>query len=419
MPAKRGVATVQCPKCNTRFSLQDDYARRLADPWIREAVAAAEARADVRAEAEVEKRLKRHDEAETHLREQLSQSQRRTKQLSRQLDTVNRNQQQAIDAATERGRREAEQKLSQLARQLNQEREAKQKLTNRVNGLERRHQQAIRRAAERGRREAERQHKVEMARKDRSHCDQLAEKDSIIARMRKHGEDLERQGRPGSPQRQGMARPQQFCDALHEQFSDDVFRIIRQGVRGADLSEEIHSGGMTCGQIVLELKDTKTVSLPRWLTKITRDQREMNGTDAVLVTEKLPDSIDGIGLRDGAWVCDFDHALSLVMLIRYFRITQSCREAAEGAQQAQRRDVLDYFASEKFTGRLIAYCRTITDMRNSVDREEHYAKSAFTSRRAHIDRQHSNIIDMLIEIEERGAEMHLPEELVPALHPTS
>ncbi|MBV7706801.1 DUF2130 domain-containing protein [Nocardia nova] len=359
MTAERLSATVQCPNCDWVFPLEDDFIRRLATPWVRRAVG----------------------DAEQRVREEVGRTvARETAHLRAQLDE---------------------------ARAKNQRQKAEAKVA--ADKQRRQHRLAIENAVARVRSEDARVHERETAQMQRTFQAQISDLKKTIATMREHGEAVERRGRPGSLQHQGVERARQFGAEVSDRFGGDAVEVVQHGVRGTDLIEEIFSDGRPCGVIVTECKATGKWGGQRWIAKVARDQQGRKASDAILVSDKLPRDVDGIARIGNVWVCDYDHALPLITVIRDFRIADGYREAA--AQRKNARAVTGYLASDQFNARVVVYVRTRAQMRKRL-------RQMLTTLSNHIDRGLADLDTLdgafqgiVADLGEQGAEMRLPHDL--------
>ena len=92
----------------------------------------------------------------------------------------------------------------------------------------------------------------------------------------------------GSQQLQGEVQELALEEYLKDQFRLDTIETIRQGQRGADCLQTVHTAErQNCGTIYYESKRTKEFE-PIWIDKFKDDIRERGADIGVLVTAAMP-----------------------------------------------------------------------------------------------------------------------------------
>ena len=100
-----------------------------------------------------------------------------------------------------------------------------------------------------------------------------AEKDKVIADMKRQIDELKRKSEIGSQQLQGEVLELELENLLSREFPYDEIVPIPKGVHGGDVTQRVFDEtGVHCGTILWESKRTKTWS-DKWLPKLRDDQR--------------------------------------------------------------------------------------------------------------------------------------------------
>ena len=123
----------------------------------------------------------------------------------------------------------------------------------------------------------------------------VTEKEEQISSMQRQIEQLKRKAEQGSQQLQGEALELELEAALSANFPFDSIEPVAKGEFGGDvLQKVVGPTGQPCGAILWESKRTKNWS-DGWLPKLRNDQRTAKAEIAVLVSNALPNNIDGFG----------------------------------------------------------------------------------------------------------------------------
>ena len=119
----------------------------------------------------------------------------------------------------------------------------------------------------------------------------LAQKDKTLADALRANEELKRKIEQGSQQSQGEVAELNLEEELKKAFVYDAIEPVPKGIRGADVLQKVrNNAGKDCGQIIWEVKNTKTWS-EGWIQKLKDDQREVHADVAIIVSSALPEGL--------------------------------------------------------------------------------------------------------------------------------
>ena len=128
---------------------------------------------------------------------------------------------------------------------------------------------------------------------------ELAERDKLIADLKKNIEDLHHRGEQTSIQLKGETLEISLEAMLRAAFPGDCIEPVPNGRSGGDLVQcVIGPNGMRCGTILWEFKAVKNWSTD-WLEKCRDDQRKSGAHLAVIVTTAMPKDVQTFERIDG------------------------------------------------------------------------------------------------------------------------
>lgn len=196
------------------------------------------------------------------------------------------------------------------------------------------------------------------------------EKEKVIEDLKKALEEAQRKARQGSQQLQGEVLELDLESYLKEQFPQDTIEPVGKGVSGADVRQIVKSGrGTTCGVILWESKRTKTWS-DKWMSKLKTDLRAEKAHVPIIVSSALPEEAEnGMGLKDGVWVCSFAFVLPLATLVRQ-RLYDVAYQKAVNLHKGDKADLLyEYVTGHAFRQQVEALVEVFTEMQGQLDKE--------------------------------------------------
>jgi hypothetical protein len=196
----------------------------------------------------------------------------------------------------------------------------------------------------------------------------VRERENQIAGMQRQIEDLKRRAEQGSQQSQGEALERQFEEILRGRFPLDRIEAVGIGQFGADLKHRVFNETRPCGLLLWETKRTKAWNAA-WLGKIRDDQRAAEADIALIVSEVLPNGVDGFDLVDGVWVSSPRCALALAVALRQSLISVAAAGVAREGQRTKMELVYEYLTGPRFRHRIEAIVEKFSSMQEDLERE--------------------------------------------------
>lgn len=387
--------TINCPKCDHKFALSDT----LADPLLKaeraaheKAIKATEEKLKLREvsfeqEKEEIRKSARKQLDDERLRIAKEEEERARKNLELELKLKERDVRDREDQIAKRDEKlqtllnnETEQtKLIRSLQEKDKERDlAYQRKLN--EDLEKVKQEALAEAREQNR----------LA---------MAEKDKRIESLKHHAENMKRKAEQGSQQSQGDIVEVDLEDSLNKKFRFDKIERIKKGVSGADILQTVMSpNGNYCGKILWEIKRTKNWS-GSWIAKLKQDQRNKQAEVAVIMSDVIPDEIDGSGQVDGVWVVDYKNAIRLAAALREGLYSTAKERALHIGKGTKMEAVYDYLTGAKFKNHIESIVEKHTALRDDLAKEKIFMHKMWSRREAQIDGVISSSMGMYGDLE--------------------
>jgi len=207
-------------------------------------------------------------------------------------------------------------------------------------------------------------------------------------------EEMRRKSEQGSMQLQGEVQELALEEMLKQVFPFDEFKEVGKGVRGADLIQVVRNTlGLPCGTIIWESKRTKEFQ-PLWIEKFKVDFRQGKGDIGVIVTQVLPKEMDGFGLKDGVYVCRFNEAKSLAMILRQTLVKISETNAAQENKGEKMTMLYDYLTGNEFRHQIEAISEGFMSMKSEIIRERVAMERIWKEREKQIEKVLINTVGM-------------------------
>lgn len=197
----------------------------------------------------------------------------------------------------------------------------------------------------------------------------IKEKDLQLEEIRKVNEDLKRKLEQGSQQRQGEVLELDLEEKLHAQFPDDEFLPIPKGVEGGDIWQKIKYKGIVVGSILWETKRTKAWS-NSWTMKLKEDLVRISGSEAILISQVLPNEANSFDRKDGVWIGKYEHAISLGRFVRFLLTNIAMVKSSHSHTDEEWAKIRDYMLSDIFKHRMQAHFEGIKTLRDALDAEK-------------------------------------------------
>jgi len=214
------------------------------------------------------------------------------------------------------------------------------------------------------------------------------EKDKIIQDLRKSVEDLERKAKQGSQQLQGEVLELDLEQILQQTFPQDGVEEVGKGVAGADIRQIVKSpsGKTSCGVILWESKRTKAWS-DSWITKLKADLRKEGADLSAIVSVSLPkEAKEGIGFKDGVWICSPQLIVPLALLLRDTLIKITYQKVASSHQGRKADLIYEYIISHQFRQQIEAIIESYEEMRSQIDKERTAYERSWKQREGQLQR---------------------------------
>jgi hypothetical protein len=220
-----------------------------------------------------------------------------------------------------------------------------------------------------------------------------AEKDKLVADLKRQVTQMKRQIEQGSQQLQGEVLELDLEEKLKREFADDVIEPVGKGVTGADVRQRVYNkNGVACGKIIWETKRTKNWT-QSWVGKLVEDMRREEAESAVLVTTTMPKEVTTnlVFYQKKIWVCKSELAMAVANLLRYSLIKQKHLRDGQEHGEEKIRDLAKYISSPSFIQKIEAQFEIYVMMKESLDKERRVAEKLFGEREQQINKLTGNI----------------------------
>jgi len=217
----------------------------------------------------------------------------------------------------------------------------------------------------------------------------LKEKDLQLEEIRKVNEDLKRKLEQGSQQRQGEALELDLEEKLRLQFPNDEFLPIPKGIEGGDIWQKVKYQGKLVGSILWETKRTKAWS-NSWTVKLKEDLARINASEAILISQELPNNSNSFDRKEGVWIGKYEHAISLGRFVRFLLTNVSIVKSSSSHTEAEWGKIRDYMMSDAFKHRMQAHFEGIKILRDTLDAEKRSTMLKWKKQESIIDKLDSN-----------------------------
>ncbi|OGK55057.1 hypothetical protein A3B56_03145 [Candidatus Roizmanbacteria bacterium RIFCSPLOWO2_01_FULL_45_11] len=196
------------------------------------------------------------------------------------------------------------------------------------------------------------------------------EKEKMIEDLKNALEDARRKAVQGSQQMQGEILELDIEDMLRQLFPFDSLEEVGKGIRGADIRHIVKSKfGRYCGMILWEFKNTKAWS-DGWIVKLKDDMRNAKADIPVIVSTVLPPGMsNGIGMKDGVWMCDISHITPLALLVRD-KVHEVAKQKFINENRGDKKDaVYEYVTGNEFRQQVEAVVEVYQNMMVDIEKE--------------------------------------------------
>lgn len=220
-----------------------------------------------------------------------------------------------------------------------------------------------------------------------------------ISDMQKALEEAQRKGKQGSQQLQGEVLELDLEEKLKQTFPTDEFVPIPKGVEGADIWQKIRFGGKEVGSILWETKRTKAWS-NLWLSKLKDDAAKVSASEAIIVSQVLPEGTLTFGREEGIWITTYEHAINIARYVSF--LIKAIAKVKSGASQSDEdwTKVRDYMLSDSFKHRMQAHFDSVKTLREMLETEKRTSTLRWVRQQKQIDKLDSNTVNFYAELKD-------------------
>jgi len=220
-----------------------------------------------------------------------------------------------------------------------------------------------------------------------------------IADMQKAMEEAQRKGKQGSQQLQGEVLELDLEEKLKTAFPNDEFVPIPKGVEGADIWQKIKFQGQVVGSIIWETKRTKEWR-PIWLPKLKDDAAKVNASEAIIVSQVLPEGSSSFDRKDGIWITTYEHAVSIARMVSF--LIKSVAKVKSGTTQTDEEwtKIRDYMLSDSFKHRMQAHFDGVKSLRDMLETEKRTSQLRWVRQQKQIDKLDTNTVNFYAELKD-------------------
>ena len=207
-------------------------------------------------------------------------------------------------------------------------------------------------------------------------------------------EEMKRKSEQGSMQMQGEVQELALEEMLKQIFPFDDISEVGKGVKGADLIQTVKNGmGQPCGTIVWESKRTKDFQ-PLWIEKFKADFRQSGGDVGVIVTQAMPKDMEGFGIKEGVYICQFHEARSLALILRQTLIKINEANASQENKGEKMTMLYHYLTGNEFKHQIEAISEGFMSLKTETTREKIAMERLWKEREKQIEKVLINTVGM-------------------------
>jgi hypothetical protein len=214
----------------------------------------------------------------------------------------------------------------------------------------------------------------------------LKERDKQLEDQKRLVEEMRRKAEQGSMQLQGEVQELALEELLRSNFPFDVVNEVGKGKRGADCILTVRNNfGQECGRIIFESKRTKDFGKD-WTEKLKADMRVQSIELGVIVTQAMPDGIEGFGQKDDVWICTFSDVTNLVHILRELLIRVYNASKSNDNKGDKMTMLYSYLISNEFAQQWNAIREGFQAMRMSIQRERDQMEKLWKAREKQLEK---------------------------------
>ena len=218
-----------------------------------------------------------------------------------------------------------------------------------------------------------------------------------ISDMQKALEEAQRKGRQGSQQLQGEVLELDLEQRLKATFPNDEFLPVPKGVEGGDIWQKIKYKDRVVGSILWETKRTKAWS-NSWIAKLKDDAAKISASEAIIVSQVMPEGMSNFDRKDGVWISTYEHAIGICRYIRFLITSMSSVKSSASQTEEEWGRIRDYMLSDSFKHRMQAHFDGIQALRTGFDAEKRATMLRWKKQEAQIEKLDANTINFYGEL---------------------
>jgi hypothetical protein len=214
-------------------------------------------------------------------------------------------------------------------------------------------------------------------------------------------EDANKKATQGSQQLQGEVQELDLEVTLRESIVTDIIESVGKGVMGADIRQIVKTQrGNTCGTILWESKRTKAWS-DGWVTKLKEDRLRDKANAAAIVSEVLPEEIkNGMGLKDGIWVCHPKLVIPLALLLHKAIEDAARQKFVSDRRQTDAERIYAVVTGHEFVQQVESMMETYNEMLTQIERERVAFEKFWKLRESQVKHLKSGVSGIVGELQE-------------------
>lgn len=224
--------------------------------------------------------------------------------------------------------------------------------------------------------------------------------------MQKALEEAQRKGKQGSQQLQGEVLELDFEELLKKTFPNDRFVPIPKGVEGGDIWQIVNFNGNEMGSIIWETKRTKAWS-KAWLTKLKEDAGKISATEAIIVSQTLPNDVTSFDRKEGVWITTYDHAINICRYVRFLITSVSNAKSSASHSEEEWGLIRDYMTSDAFKHRMQTHFDGIKALKDVLEADKRSTTLKWKKQEVQINKLDMNTTNFYSEL--KAIVSNLPE----------
>ncbi|MCL6096404.1 MAG: DUF2130 domain-containing protein [Patescibacteria group bacterium] len=218
-----------------------------------------------------------------------------------------------------------------------------------------------------------------------------------ISDMQKALEEAQRKGKQGSQQLQGEVLELDLEQRLKAVFPNDEFVPVPKGVEGGDIWQKIKYKDRVVGSILWETKRTKAWS-NSWITKLKDDSAKISASEAIIVSQVMPEGMSSFDRKDGVWITTYEHSIGICRYVRFLITSMSSIKSSASQTEEEWGRIRDYMLSDSFKHRMQAHFDGIQALRTGFDAEKRATLLRWKKQEAQIEKLDVNTINFYGEL---------------------